>query len=95
MSKPVSFDESFKSLSVVKWDRQKNSNILYTKNASLAVNKIVPVYGSDTMSIRTAQRWFQLFRSVVETIKDAPRSGRYVVQHVNKIMDMVKADQVN
>lgn len=74
---------------------QKNSNILYTKNASLPVNKIGPVYGSDTMSIRTAQRWFQLFRSVVETIKDAPRSGRHVVQHVNKIMDMVKADQVN
>ena len=33
------------------------------KNASHAANKICAVYGPDTVSISTAQRWFQRFRS--------------------------------
>ena len=44
------------------------------KNASHAANKIYAVYGLDTVSISTAQRWFQRFRSGAEVIEDAPRS---------------------
>ena len=33
------------------------------KNASHAANKICAVYGPDTVSISTAQRWFQRFCS--------------------------------
>ena len=50
------------------------------KNASHADNKICAVYGLDTVSIATAQRWFQRFRSVADVIEDAPWSGRPVVE---------------
>ena len=49
------------------------------KNPSRAANKNCAVYGPDTVSISTAQRWFQRFRSGAEVIEDAPRSGRPVV----------------
>ena len=45
------------------------------KNASHAANKICAVYGPDTVSICTAQRWFQCFRSGAEVIEDAPRKA--------------------
>ena len=37
-----------------------------SKNASHAANKICAVYGPDTVSISTAQRWFQRIRSGAE-----------------------------
>ena len=43
------------------------------KNGSHAANKTCAVYGSDTVSISTAQRWFHRFRSGAEVIEDAPR----------------------
>ena len=46
------------------------------KNASHATNKIYAVYGPDTVSISTTQRWFQGFRSGAEVIEDAPWCGR-------------------
>ena len=51
------------------------------KNASHAANKICAVYGPDTVSISTAQRWFQRFRSGAEVFEDAPRPGRPVVEN--------------
>jgi len=33
----------------------------------------------------TAQRWFQRFRSGVEVVEDAPRSGKPVVENCDKI----------
>jgi len=41
------------------------------KNASHAANKICAVYGPDTVSNSTAQRWFQRFRSGAGVIEDA------------------------
>ena len=49
--------------------------------ASHAANKICAVYLPDTVSIATAQRWFQCFRSGAEVIEDALRSGRPVVKN--------------
>jgi histone-lysine N-methyltransferase SETMAR len=59
------------------------------KNATKAAEKICSVYGADTVSIRVAQQWFQRFRSGVAEVKDAPRSGRPVVENVDKIMEIV------
>ena len=63
------------------------------KNASHAANKICAVYGPDTVSIFTAQRWFQRFRSGAEVIEDAPRSGRPVVENCDKIAELIERDR--
>ena len=60
------------------------------KNASHAANKICAVYGPETVSISTAQRWFQRFRSGTELIEDAPRSGRPVVENCDKIAELIE-----
>ena len=62
------------------------------KNASHAANKICAVYGPDTVSISTAQRWFQCFRSGAEVIEDAPRCGRPVVENCYKIAELIERD---
>ena len=51
------------------------------KNASHAAHKICAVYGPDTVSISTAQRWFQRFRSGAEVIEEASRSVVPVVEN--------------
>jgi len=63
------------------------------KNASQAANKICAVYGPNTVSISTAQRWFQRFRSGVEVVEDAPRSVRPVVENCDKIAELVERDR--
>ena len=63
------------------------------KNASHAANKIFAVYGPDTVSISTAQRWFQRFRTGAEVIEDAPRSGRSVVEKCDKIAELIERDR--
>ncbi|XP_055635142.1 histone-lysine N-methyltransferase SETMAR-like [Toxorhynchites rutilus septentrionalis] len=63
------------------------------KNASQVANKICAVYGPDTVSISTAQRWFQRFRSGVEVVEDAPRSGRPVVENCDKIAELAEKDR--
>jgi len=42
------------------------------KNASQPANKICAVYGPDTVSISTAQRWLERFRSGVEVVEGLP-----------------------
>ena len=59
------------------------------KNASHAANKICAVYRPDTVSISTAQRWFQRFRSGAEVIDDARRSGSPVVENCVKIAELI------
>ena len=63
------------------------------KNAAHAANKICALYGPDTVSISTAQRWFQRFRSGAEVIEDAPRSGRPVVENCDKIAELIERDR--
>ena len=60
------------------------------KNAPHAATKICAVYGPDTVSISTAQRWFQRFRSGAEVIEDAARSGRPVVENCDKIAELIE-----
>ena len=63
------------------------------KNASHAANKICAVYGHDTVSISTAQRWFQRFRSGADVIEDAPRSVRPGVENCDKIAELIERDR--
>ena len=63
------------------------------KNSSHAPNKICPVYGPDIVSISTAQRWFQRFRSGAEVIEDAPRSERLVIENCDEIAELIERDR--
>ena len=63
------------------------------KNASHAANKICAVYGPDTVSISTAHRWFQRFRSGAEVIEITPQTGRPVVENCDKIAELIERDR--
>lgn len=63
------------------------------KTASKATKKICDVYGADTLSVRVAQQWFERFRSGVVEVIDALRSGRPVVESVDKIMEIIELDR--
>ena len=60
------------------------------KNASHSANKICAVYGPDTVSTSTVQRWFQRFHSGAEVIEDTPRSGRLVIENCDKIAELIE-----
>ena len=64
------------------------------KNASHAAYNICAIYGSYTVSISTAQRWFQRFRSGAKVIEDAQRSGRPVVENCDKIAELIERDRL-
>lgn len=63
------------------------------KNASHAAKKICEVYGEGAVSDRTAREWFARFRSGNFDVKDAPRSGRPIVENIDEIMQKVEQDR--
>ncbi|XP_014471358.1 PREDICTED: histone-lysine N-methyltransferase SETMAR-like [Dinoponera quadriceps] len=63
------------------------------EKAEQAAKKICAVYGPNTVSNATAKRWFQRFRSGNMDVEDKARSGRPIVENVDKIMEIVESDQ--
>ncbi|XP_049307894.1 histone-lysine N-methyltransferase SETMAR-like isoform X2 [Bactrocera dorsalis] len=63
------------------------------KNATQATNAICEVYGDDAVSVRVAQQWFARFRSGNFVVRDAPRSGRPIVEKVDEIMEKIELDR--
>ncbi|XP_017785253.1 PREDICTED: histone-lysine N-methyltransferase SETMAR-like isoform X2 [Nicrophorus vespilloides] len=61
--------------------------------AQQAAKKICDVYGPNTVSNATAKRWFRRFRSGNMDIEDETRSGRPIVENVDKIMEIVESDR--
>ncbi|GFX01337.1 histone-lysine N-methyltransferase SETMAR [Trichonephila clavipes] len=51
------------------------------------------VYGADTVTANYMEFWFRRFRSGIFDVKDAPRTGRPVVENVDKIIEMVEVDR--
>jgi len=62
------------------------------ENASQAAENVNSVYGPDTVTANHAQFWFRRFRSGNFDVKDAPRSGRPIVENGDKIMKIVESD---
>ncbi|KAG5311381.1 SETMR methyltransferase, partial [Acromyrmex insinuator] len=58
------------------------------ENASQAVENVNNVYSPDTVSNSQSQFWFRRFRSGNFDVKDAPRSGRPIIENVDKIMEI-------
>ncbi|KAL9918814.1 histone-lysine N-methyltransferase SETMAR-like [Glossina fuscipes fuscipes] len=63
------------------------------ENASQAAKIVNGVYGSDTVTPNHVQFWFRRFRSGIFDVKVAPRTGRPVVENVDKIGEMIEVDR--
>ncbi|GFV36850.1 histone-lysine N-methyltransferase SETMAR [Trichonephila clavipes] len=51
------------------------------------------VYGADTVTVNYVQFWFRRFHSGIFDVKDAPRTGRPVVENVDKITEIIEIDR--
>ncbi|GFY05846.1 histone-lysine N-methyltransferase SETMAR [Trichonephila clavipes] len=51
------------------------------------------VYGADTVAANYVQFWFRRFCSGIFDVKDAPRTGRPVVENVEKIAEIIEVDR--
>ncbi|GFW82314.1 histone-lysine N-methyltransferase SETMAR [Trichonephila clavipes] len=51
------------------------------------------VNGADTVTANYVQFWFRRFRSGIFDVKGAPRTGRPVVENVDKITEIIDADR--
>ncbi|GFV00140.1 histone-lysine N-methyltransferase SETMAR [Trichonephila clavipes] len=60
------------------------------ENASQAADIVNGVYRADTITANYVQFWFGLFRSGIFDVKNAPRSGRPVVENVDKTKEIIE-----
>ncbi|GFV33910.1 histone-lysine N-methyltransferase SETMAR [Trichonephila clavipes] len=64
------------------------------ENASQVAEIVNCVYGVDTVTANNlGQFWFRRFRSGIFDVKDAPRTGRPVVENVEKITEIIEVDR--
>ncbi|GFS83584.1 histone-lysine N-methyltransferase SETMAR [Trichonephila clavipes] len=63
------------------------------ENASEAVEIVHSVYGADTVTANYVQFWFRRFHSSIFDVKDAPRTGRPVVENVDKITEIIEVER--
>ncbi|GFV95109.1 histone-lysine N-methyltransferase SETMAR [Trichonephila clavipes] len=64
-----------------------------SENVSQAAEIVNGVYGADTVTASYVQFWFRRFRSGIFEVKFAPRTGRPVVENVDKITEIIQVDQ--
>ncbi|GFV51752.1 histone-lysine N-methyltransferase SETMAR [Trichonephila clavipes] len=63
------------------------------ENASQVSEIANRFYGVDTVTDNYVQFWFRQFRSGIFDVKDAPRTGRPVVENVDKITEIIEIDR--
>ncbi|GFW31050.1 histone-lysine N-methyltransferase SETMAR [Trichonephila clavipes] len=60
------------------------------ENASQVVAKIANgVYGADTVTANYVQFWFRRFRLGIFDVKGAPRTGRPIIENIDKITEII------
>ncbi|GFU35241.1 histone-lysine N-methyltransferase SETMAR [Trichonephila clavipes] len=64
------------------------------ENASQAAEIANAVYGANTVTANYVQLWFRRFRSGIFYVKDATRTGRSIVENVNKITEIIEVDRL-
>ncbi|GFU77751.1 histone-lysine N-methyltransferase SETMAR [Trichonephila clavipes] len=62
------------------------------ENTSQVAEIVNGVYGADTVTTNYVQFWFRRFRSGIFDAKDAPRTGRPVVENVDKFTEINEID---
>ncbi|GFV47449.1 histone-lysine N-methyltransferase SETMAR [Trichonephila clavipes] len=65
----------------------------YGEIASQTAEIVNGVYDVDTVAANYVQFWFRQFRSGIFDVKDAPRTGRPVVENVDKITEIIEVDR--
>ncbi|GFT11835.1 histone-lysine N-methyltransferase SETMAR [Trichonephila clavipes] len=74
-----------------------HASFVKLKSAKNALNELAEivngVYGSDTVTANYVQFWFHRFRSGIFDIKDAPRTGRTIVESIDKITEIIEVDR--
>ncbi|GFW20056.1 histone-lysine N-methyltransferase SETMAR [Trichonephila clavipes] len=63
------------------------------KNASQVAEIAYGVYSADTVTANYVQFWLRRFCSGIFDVKDASRTGRPVVENVDKITEIIEVDQ--
>ncbi|GFT08478.1 histone-lysine N-methyltransferase SETMAR [Trichonephila clavipes] len=63
------------------------------ENTIQAAEIVNGVYGADTATTNCVQFWFRRFRSDIFDVKDAPHTGKPVVENVDKIAEIIEIDQ--
>ncbi|GFV26015.1 histone-lysine N-methyltransferase SETMAR [Trichonephila clavipes] len=63
------------------------------ENASQADEIVNGAYGVDTVTANYVQFWFCRFRSASFDVKYAPRTGRPVIENVDKIGEIIEVDR--
>ncbi|GFU23140.1 histone-lysine N-methyltransferase SETMAR [Trichonephila clavipes] len=73
----------------------KSSLFFFDKdeNASQVAEIVYGIYGVDTVTSNYVQFWFRRFRSGIFDVKDTPRTGRPVVENVDKITEIIEVDR--
>ncbi|GFU92626.1 histone-lysine N-methyltransferase SETMAR [Trichonephila clavipes] len=64
-----------------------------SENSSQMAEVADGIYGADTVTANYVQFWFRRFRSGIFDVKDAPRTGRPIVENVHKIAEIIKVDR--
>ncbi|GFX49138.1 histone-lysine N-methyltransferase SETMAR-like [Trichonephila clavipes] len=64
-----------------------------SKNESQVAEIANGVYRADTVTDNNVQFWFHRFRSGIFDVKDVPRTGRPIVENVDKISEIIEIDQ--
>ncbi|GFX30520.1 pro-neuregulin-2, membrane-bound isoform [Trichonephila clavipes] len=64
-----------------------------SENASQVAEIANGVYGADIVTANYVQFWSRRFRSGILNVKDAPRTGRPVVENVDKITEVIEVDR--
>ncbi|GFW30984.1 histone-lysine N-methyltransferase SETMAR [Trichonephila clavipes] len=62
------------------------------QNASHMAEIANDIYGTNTVTANHVQFWFRRFRSGIFDIKYAPRTGRPVIEYVDKITEIIEID---
>ncbi|GFU24504.1 histone-lysine N-methyltransferase SETMAR [Trichonephila clavipes] len=63
------------------------------ENASQVAEIVNGVYGADTITANYVQFCFRRFRSGIFNVKDAPHTGRLVVENVFKITEIIEVNR--
>ncbi|GFV87233.1 histone-lysine N-methyltransferase SETMAR [Trichonephila clavipes] len=75
------------------WQSMLPPHIIKGENASQVAEIANGIYGADTVTANYAQFWYRRFRSDIFDVKDATRTGRSVVENVNKTTEIIKIDR--
>ncbi|GFW77682.1 histone-lysine N-methyltransferase SETMAR [Trichonephila clavipes] len=88
---------SLRSSNIIESDNpsQKSREVVFLerRKCKLVAEIAHGVYGADTVIANYRQFWFRRFRSGIFDVKDAPHTGRPVIENAVKISEIIEVDR--